>query len=150
LVEAYPHLADKIIGAGYNGQPKWKSLASTAASIGAWAILALVLIGLDRCCELTGVPKESISPTIVELFQNKGTAIVGFLLLNTVSTQLMASGAFEVYLEDASSGRRKTIFSALANGGRIANPVQIALMLRDAGLLMSPSFEARMIDSGRR
>lgn len=144
-MEAFPHLSDKIVGAEYKGLPQWRSWLSSAAAFSAWGVMLLVIAGLDRICEMTGVAKESLSPTVVQLFENKGAAIVGFLVLNSLSTQLMASGAFEIFLEDAATGRKKEIWSTIANGGRIPQPAQTALLLRDAGLIMSPAFEARLL-----
>ncbi len=144
LAEAFPHLADKIIGGNYEGLPKWRSAASTLASFGAWGVLLAIFLGIDRICELTGVSKENVPQTVQQLFENKGTAIVGFMMLNMLSTQLISTGAFEVYLMDASTGRTKQVWSTLENGGRIPNPVMLATMLRDTGLIMAPSFEARI------
>lgn len=138
LAQAFPTLERRVVTETYDVGPIKKGI-STAASLTAYACLAFLFAG-DKLLSLLGyAPGEGPAP-LLWLKDNRMAALGTFMGLNILSTQMVASGAFEVAL--LSGGQRKLLWSTLANGGRVPSPQMIAQMVAAEGLVPLDQFRA--------
>lgn len=138
LAQAFPTLERRVFSETYDVGPVKKGI-STAASLTSYACLAFLFAG-DKLLSLLGyAPGEGPAP-LLWLRDNRMAAVGVFMGLNVLSTQMVASGAFEVAL--VSGGQQKLLWSTLASGGRVPSPQMIAQMVAAEGLEPLQQFKA--------
>jgi hypothetical protein len=133
LERAFPQLRGRIDG-GNAPIPAYKQALATLASTSQYALLALFLMG-DRLLGWVGIQQPPA--WLKALLENKMYGIAAYFGLNMVATNLVSTGAFEVYLVGA-KGATKLVYSAIASNGAVPNPEYLIHLLINEGLVNTP------------
>jgi selT/selW/selH-like putative selenoprotein len=91
----YPELRGNISG-GLYPPPLYAELFAALMSY-VWTIGIMLILGVTHIFKALGVPEPQL---ITWISNNKGNTFVILFLLNSVANSMVATGAFEVYLND--------------------------------------------------
>ncbi|RYG63541.1 SelT/SelW/SelH family protein [archaeon] len=89
-----------------------------------WTIGIVLIVGGQQIFKILGIPEPEFVSWIA---RNKGNSFLALFVLNTVSHSMLATGAFELYLDEA------PVFSKLTYG-RVPTAEDILHALADQGL----------------
>jgi hypothetical protein len=128
----FPELAGGVSGSHYP-LPWHRAAAAQAISAVQMAGLAWLFLGASAL-RLLGVAAEPA--WLAALRDNKMALIAAYFGLNLLSSQLGASGAYELFLD----GEAEPLYSALASGGAVPDVGQVARLLVARGLEPLPEY----------
>jgi len=105
--------------------PAWRAYIASVAQAAQYAALAYTLAGDRILRALSIVPP----PWLERALSNRMLFIGAYFGLSMLASNLVATGAFEVYLGPT------LVYSGLANKGAVPHPDYLAHVLREAGLV---------------
>lgn len=122
LETTYPELHGRISG-GHYPPPAYATLIASAVSY-LWTFGIVLIIGGSAIFKFLGMPEPELS---VWVSNNKGSTFLALFVLNNIANSLVATGAFEVYLDG------EVIYSKLTSG-RFPGAADLLSALQARGL----------------
>ncbi|RYY37810.1 hypothetical protein EON62_00850 [archaeon] len=124
IMDQYPQMVGRISGDNYP-PPAWKQAAATLLS---WAQMGMLMLAIAGGWIVEWHIVAPIRPLLDTILENRTYVIMAALATGMLAQQIVATGAFEVYINGTLE------YSTLAHGGKLPSLRNLIFLLQQHGL----------------